>query len=179
MFAICFLLSTTAAAARLKSNDFPWIKSPIAAGASELQICGSHKIVPTKKSVRRHFYVGSSERGYFATGLISIERYFQILTDYRLDDAKNEISKAFANAELWTVQKGQTEAVSMGKPRRIELRFTATVKDCIEGARTSLGNDCSKNSGTNLAACCREKFTGPEIIWGEKFDHRLHFFRPT
>jgi hypothetical protein len=166
------LFSGSVEAAQISAKHFPWVQAVADSGASELQICGSSKIIPSRRSIQRHFLVGAEKRGYFATGLPTIEKYFQVLATHNLAEAKVEMEKLFSNAELWTVT---TEVQSLGKPTAVELPFTATVKDCVEGAKTTLGNDCSKNAGVNLTSCCREKFIGPVVIWGSKQDHKLYF----
>lgn len=170
-----FLLSLSVEAAQISAQHFPWVQVVAESGAKEIQICGSNKIIPSRASIKRHFSIGAEARGYFATGLPTIENYFQVLTDHNLLEAKVEMQKLFSTAELWTLSKGQTQPVSLGKPSAVELPFTATVKDCMEGAKTTLGNDCSKNAGVNLRGCCREKFIGPIVKWGTKQDHKLYF----
>ncbi|MBN8540798.1 MAG: hypothetical protein J0L82_10470 [Deltaproteobacteria bacterium] len=168
-------LSVPLEAAQISAQDFLWVQAVSESGAKEIQICGSSKIVPSKASIKRHFFTGATARGYFVTGLPSIERYFQILADNNLEAAKVEITKLFSNAELWTLDKENSLPASLGKPSSVDLPFTATVKDCVEGAKTTLGNDCSKNSGASLLGCCREKFLGPIVNWGTKLDHKLYF----
>lgn len=172
VISIFFIQPPTLHAATVRESEFPWVKS---IGTNELQICGSNKIVPTENSIRRHFHVGADGLGYLTTGLPSIEMYFQILTKFPLVEAKAELQKLFSNAELWVVKKNATVATSLGTPKQIDLPFTASVRDCMEGAKTTLGNDCSKNKGSNLISCCREKFIGPEVIWGEASNYRLYY----
>lgn len=169
------LFSIAADAAQINARDFSWVQTVADSGAKELQICGSNRIVPSKDSIKRHFQTGTTARGFFVTGLPSIERYFQILADNNLATAKAEVTKLFSTAELWTLDKGESIPVSLGQPSSVDIPFTATVKDCVEGAKTTLGNDCSKHSGANLLGCCREKFIGPVIAWGTKLDHKLYF----
>lgn len=172
---IALIFSNSTEAAQISAQNFPWVQVVAETGAKEIQICGSRKIVPSKNSIKRHFTIGAEARGYFATGLPTIEAYFQVLSDHNLPTAKVEMEKLFSNAELWTLSKSQTQPVSLGRPSAVELPFTATVKDCVEGAKTTLGNDCSKNNGVNLVGCCREKFIGPIVKWGTKQDYLLYF----
>ncbi len=175
LLALAGVFNNKTEAAQISAQDFIWVQTVANSGAKEIQICGSNKIVPTKVSIKRHFLTGTAGHGYFLTGLPSIKTYFQVLADNNLAEAKVELTKLFSTAELWTLEKDKSQPISLGQPTSVELPFTATVKDCVEGAKTTLGNDCSGNAGVNLLGCCREKFIGPIINWGTKFDHKLYF----
>lgn len=57
----------------------------------------------------------------------------------------------------------------------MDFSFSATIKDCMEGAKTTLGNDCSHLKGDGRHSCCREKFSGPTIFWGDNENYKLMY----
>lgn len=89
-----------------------------------------------------------------------------------LVEAKAELEKEFSKTHLWkyTKEKGFED---LGTPSKFNSRFSASIKDCMEGAKTTLGNDCSRFEGTSRRGCCGEKFTGPEVSWGSKGEYTL------
>ena len=122
--------------------------------------------------MKKSFLVGPDKTGYLLTGLFSMSRYYQILTENNLEAAKEKLKDELAVVRLWKVGPDNT-VQSLGAPKNIRLPFTATIKDCVEGARTTLGNNCSGTPKENRVPCCREKFSGPVIQWGEDLSYQL------
>lgn len=159
-----FLICVSANGARLATGSFPWQTALKEAGIRKIYVCGDRNIQPTKKSIQRNFHVGPNKEGYLITGLFSIDQYFQILTDNNLEPAKEKLLTELSNVNIWRVeQSGKLH--SLGRPSTVQLPFTATVKDCVAGARTTLGNDCSRTAAKYRESCCREKFIGPVLEW--------------
>ncbi len=159
---------------RLPRNSFPWQAALKDVGLKSIHICGDRNILPTKRSIKKSFHVGPNKSGYLLTGLFPMTRYFQILTENNLKDAKSTLKTELSVIRLWKVDSNN-RLQSMGPPKEIKMPFTASVKDCVEGARTTMGNDCSKTSAENRVACCREKFIGPVLEWHDVGEVRLNY----
>ena len=152
---------------RLNLADEPWAQS-LKAQAPIVNICGSPNITVSKHSLRKDFFLGSPIKGYVLSDLLSYDEYWKILKEQNLEPAKLELEKRFQKAMLWEVSR-TGEVQSLGVPAKVEIAFTATVRDCIEGAATTLGSDCSKNTkAAQREQCCREKFVGPQVFWKSK-----------
>lgn len=159
---------------RLPKNSFAWQAALNDVGLKSVHICGDRHILPTKRSIKKSFHVGPDKSGYLLTGLFPMTRYFQILTENNLEAAKATLKTELSVVRLWKVRSDNT-LQSMGPPKEIKMPFTATVKDCVEGARTTLGNNCSRTSIEHRVACCREKFIGPVLEWHDVGDIRLDY----
>lgn len=127
-----------------------------------VSICGNNNIQLTKKSLSKNFIFGKPAKGYLITDLISYDEYWQILKTKNLIEAKSELKVRLNDAQLWIATREGVE--SLGSPANVEFPFTATVKDCLDGAKTTLGNNCAGSE-----SCCAEKFVGPVITWKEQF----------
>ncbi len=168
-------LSPSVYAQNLVSGSFAWVDPLKAAGVGSFHVCGDEKIQPTKSSLRKNFLVGKEKVGFLLSGLISHSDYFEVLQTQNLEKAKASLRNKIRNAHLWRVS-ASGEIQDLGAPTNIDLPFTATVKDCVEGARTTLGNDCSTRADFERFTCCREKFSGPRIFWVKVHDeYRLGY----
>jgi hypothetical protein len=162
-FLISVLLASTGGQAKIiSSKKFASIIDFKAPAGKTISVCGNNKIQLTKKSLSKDFLIGEPSKGFLITDLISYDEYWQILKSKNLEEAKSELKARLNEAHLWIVTPESSQ--SLGAPSSIELPFTATVKDCVEGAKTTLGNSCSGS-----AACCSEKFVGPVIIWKDQY----------
>lgn len=157
---------TLSLAQRLDTKDFPWAKGLKESQVKSFHVCGDSDIQPTKKSLKKDFLIGKNKSGLLFSGMMSKDEYFTILKTENLESAKSRFRERFSEARLWKVN-GNGEIKDIGSPAEIDLPFTATVKDCMEGAKTSLGSDCSMISVASRATCCQEKFSGPRIKWAE------------
>lgn len=57
------------------------------------------------------------------------------------------------------------QVTSLGKPTNIETKFTATIKDCMEGAKNTIEGSCTHIKLESKVQCYFEKFIGPIISW--------------
>jgi hypothetical protein len=143
-------------------GEFKWAVALKERKINKINICGNAKILVTKASIGRDFLIGKPKAGYFFSGLITQEDYWKTLESYDLEKAKAELEDKFKKAVLWQIS-GDDRVTKIGAPSRLTFAMTATVKGCINGAKTTLGNDCSK--WQDKVSCCKEKFVGPEIYW--------------
>jgi hypothetical protein len=158
------LIPALASAKGLDWKDSAWAKSLKESQVKSFHVCGDADIQPTKKSLMKDFFLSEEKSGLLFTGMVPSKEYWLILSEENLEGAKSRLKARFGEARLWKVtESGQ--AKDIGSPTEIDLPFTATVKDCMEGAKTSLGSDCSLRSVEARTACCREKFSGPRLKW--------------
>lgn len=148
----------------IKKSELPWLAKLAEHNVVEFNVCGDSEILPTKKSISKHFIVGPNSSGYLFSNLLSYQQYFKLLTEKNLVAAKAELEKEFSKTHLWKYTK-ENGFEDLGAPSKVISPFTASIKDCMEGAKTTLGNDCSRSEGANRRGCCGEKFIGPEIYW--------------
>lgn len=156
----------------LKPTELPWLAKLADHSVKEFNVCGSSEIQPTKKSISKHFISGLKPSGYLFSNLLSHQQYFKLLTDKNLNDAKAELQKEFSKTHLWKYTK-ENGFEDLGTPTKIVSRFSASIKDCMEGAKTTLGNDCTPFKGEGRRNCCGEKFVGPEITWVKGGEYKL------
>jgi len=166
------LLPSLSQAKVIKISELPWLGKLAEQNVQEFSVCGSSEIQPTKKSLAKHFILGSKPSGYLFSNLLSHQRYFKLLSEKNLDEAKAELQKEFSKTHLWkyTKEKGFED---LGTPTQVASGFSASIKDCMEGAKTTLGSDCSRFDGDSRRSCCAEKFVGPEISWETEGEYKL------
>ncbi|MBM4303170.1 MAG: hypothetical protein FJ112_02455 [Deltaproteobacteria bacterium] len=155
--AIAFSASKT-----INLGEFKWADTLREYKIRKVNVCGNADIQVTKRSIGKDFLIGNPKTGYLFSGLITHEDYWKTLESYDLEKAKANLKNRFNMAVLWQIS-GAGEVTRIGTPSRVAFAMTATVKDCVNGAKTSLGLDCSNRE--NKLACCKEKFIGPEIYW--------------
>lgn len=160
-------------AKNLKSKDFSWLQKLGESKVNGFYVCGSSEIQPTKGSIEKNFILGKTKTGLLLSEFISMQKYFSILENENLSQAKSTLEAELKKSSLWQVSENG-EIVNKGHPSKIELPFTATIKDCMEGAKTTLGMDCSIRP-LELASCCRTKFVGPIVYWGKHFEQKLMY----
>lgn len=170
--AIFFFVPFLSQAKVINKSELPWIGALADHGVHEFNVCGNSEIQLTRKSLSKNFLVGSDKSGYLFSNMLSYQNYLKLLSDKKLTEAKTELEKEFNKARLWRYTS-ETGFENLGAPSKVVSRFTASIKDCMEGARTTLGNDCSRYEGAGRRGCCGEKFTGPEISWGDDKEYRL------
>lgn len=160
------LVSPMIEARTLNASDLPWTKKLHQSGIKKIYICGSPSIQPNKRSINKDFLIGPHQNGYFFTQIPNEAEYFKILKTHPLSCAKTEIQTQFGKAHLWrySTKDGPKD---LGTPSQIDLPFTATIQDCVESSLNSNGIDCSKYKEKERESCCREKFNGPIVHWGD------------
>lgn len=166
------LMSPLSFATGLPVSSLPWLSELTKRNVIEFHVCGDSQVRPTKKSLAKHFVTGSTKAGYLLSNLPTMEDYEGVLSDQNLDAAKVELEQKFRQAHLWKYTEGKGFE-DLGTPENFDAAFTATIKDCVEGARTTLGADCSKFQGIARRSCCGEKFVGPVITWGKNSEYQL------
>lgn len=171
---LAFSISIFTQAKTMNTSDVTWFASAKKAGITNFNVCGSANISLNKKALNKYFTFGPKKIGYLFTNLSTKEEYDKILRDFNLNDAKSNLYEMLKKTNLWTYSKKEGFK-NLGLPSKIEYPFTATVKDCMEGAKTTAGNDCSKNEGDQKMACCREKFAGPIVYWGKNQAYKLNY----
>jgi len=154
-----------------------WIQGLKEVGAESFSVCGNSAIQVTNSSFKKNFLVGEPIRGYVITDLVSYNEYWASMKSMNLTAAKADLSAKFSKARIWQVGEDRT-IQSQGLPTEVELPFVATVKDCVEGAKTSLGNDCSRHPVEQRMGCCMEKFLGPRISWKTQAGDFKLFYSP-
>jgi len=156
----------------MKASEIPWFKNIKAAGHKEIFLCGSADIQNSAASIKKHFLTGG--KGYFLTGLFSEAQYWRILVNEDFAAAKEHFDRYVKNAQLWMVESGKAPR-PLGTPTKTEFNFKISVKDCVATGNHPLGDHCLKRLGNQRLSCCREKFPGLMIYWGEQRDFRLGF----
>lgn len=156
----------------LNKSDLSWVRKLTEYNVQEFNICGSSEILLSKKSISKNFITSANQSGYLFTNMLSYQQYLKLLSENNLIAAKSEIEKELGQTHLWkyTKKKGIED---LGTPVKVDSRFSASIKDCMEGAKTSLGNDCNRFEGDSRRSCCGEKFVGPEVSWGNKGEYQL------
>ncbi len=158
----------------INQTDVTWISKIIEKQIKNFNICGSADILLNKKSLNKDFFQGVPPRGYFFTEMISYQEFLDVLASKNLLDAKVALLQKFNISHLWIFTEGKG-LEDFGVPSKIDLPFTATIKDCVEGAKTTLGNDCSSYKLSERRSCCAEKFSGPSVYWGKRSDFKLMY----
>lgn len=169
-------LSLTAHADSNKITDLPWVKSAMQMKPGAINICGDRSMRLTTSSIKKHFLDGQRQRGYFLSKLISYDSYREILKTKTKEEAASAIKSVLTNTELWQVKNEIVQ--SLGTPKLIEIPFSATIKDCVEGAKTTLGMSCNRVDKKEREACCSEKFVGPVLVWETKDGTFKLFYSP-
>lgn len=164
-------------AKNFNTTDFRWMSKLKERGITEVHICGNLHILNTKKSLKKDLLIGTPKRGFVFSGLPSYENYWKILKEHKLSQAKKIMKDAFLSTILWEISD-EGEVRSFGVPNRFEPKFTATVKDCMTGATKTIGGTCLQESLEEREGCCREKFIGPEISWGDDEVKYTLFYTP-
>ncbi len=168
---IGLLFLTPESPAQFDPVDVPWMASLQKSKVFFIHVCGSADIMPTRKSLARDFILGPKDDGYFFTETPGIPEYWTYVREHTLQEAKAALQTRFNEAHLWRYTPDQL--VDLGKPTKMEFPFIATIKDCMNGSKNSLGLVC--NSDMNRKACCAEKFAGPVFYWGPNQDYALKF----
>jgi hypothetical protein len=172
VFFFLLLTSFHVTAARVfDPKEVPWLADLRAEKIFFFHVCGTAEILPTRKSLNRDFAVGVEKQGYFFTDMLGTGEYQSLIETQNLEGAKTALRARFEKARLWRHSpKGLTD---LGVPTKIEFPFLATIKDCREGAKNSLGRECSVPE--SRATCCSEKFSGPLVYWGAKEEFVLKY----
>ena len=163
IFALCSL-PLFSFADTIDSKKFKWMENLKIRGISEINICGDANVLNSEKSLRENFLLGMPKHGLIFSKLPALDEYWKILKNYNKDQAQIELKKEFFKTTLWEIsEKGMIK--SLGNPTSFEAKFTATIKDCIEGANKTIGGNCTHYSIDKRESCCSEKFVGPVISW--------------
>ncbi len=156
-----------------KANSTEWIK--ILGTNNKVNICGNRFILNNGSSLKKNFFSAKTKKGYAFTNLVSYDEYWKILKEQNLESAKKALEDGFLKASLWEIETNGTTRF-LGLPDKVEMNFTSTVKDCVEGAQKTIGSQCLNGSEAEKAACCMEKFTGPLVTWKyKKIKYKLNF----
>ncbi len=167
VFHLMVFFVSSAPAKKFGPGDLPWTAKLKDKGVEVLSVCGNSEIQVNKKSLAKNFVLGNPPRGLVFSDLIGHEDYLEILKNYNLEGAKESLKTKFEKTHLWLVNS-DSGIEDLGGPTKIELPFSASVKDCVEGAPSATGLDCRGNAG-----CCFEKFRGPIIYWGKNSEYKL------
>lgn len=93
-----------------------------------------------------------------------VGEYRSVIKTMGLEEAKAALGARLEKAHLWRhSEKGLSD---LGAPTKIEYPFQATIKDCLNGSKNSMGFECKKPE--DRVRCCSEKFSGPRLSWGPK-----------
>lgn len=152
-----------------------WRNALSSKGVNEVNLCGSSEIQHTRRSLAKHFIVNG--KGFLFTGLISHDRYWEILKTMKKAEADKEIENIFRSSHLWQISPEGT-ITDLGLPSKIDLRYKSTVKDCVNGAEKTIGGTCTDKEEPKKIACCSEKFTGPTITWTVNKKDYVLFYSP-
>lgn len=175
LFTICvlfYLFSSVTNGASIESSKVNWLSLLLKHLVKEFHVCGNSNIFPTAKSINKDFLLGPEGSGFLFSSLLGHKDFFSLLENQNLEQSRKSMLKAFGEARLWRYTKG-AGLQNLGQPTKIEIPFTATVKDCLEGAPRTIGGVCSEERLKVSSSCCREKFVGPIIYWGDQFQFKL------
>lgn len=165
--------SSFSAERKINLGDFVWARTLKQQKIDKINICGNADILVTSRSISKDFLIGEPKKGYLFSDLVAYDDYWKILESLSLEKAKTELTNEFKRTVLWQVSESG-KVVKIGSPSRVTFAMTSTVKDCMEGAKTTLGNDCSNRK--NRSSCCKEKFVGPNIYWAnDQGEFRLSY----
>jgi hypothetical protein len=108
--------------------------------------------------------------------MLPANEYKILLKSLNQDVGKQAIEGAFKKSNLWKYSKnGGFE--NLGPPTIIDLPFSSTIKDCMDGSPNNYGRQCKTEEKYSLESCCSEKFPAPIVYWGDQFEYRL-FYEP-
>lgn len=158
-------------------GDFKWMQSLKQSGVNEVNVCGKAGILNSKTSLQKEFITGASKKGFVFSQLPLHSKYWKILKEKNRENAESELKNLFSKTILWEVGL-DGKASSLGTPEKIETRFTATVKDCVEGISKTIGGTCNHLAIEQREACCSEKFTGPAITWKKNKEKFTMLYSP-
>jgi hypothetical protein len=163
-----------------KARDIEWVQLLRQNQIQSVHVCGANTIGLGTKSLRRDVMLGSPSVGYVLKDMVDVKTYFDLLTQYSRDEARVELQAAFLKSHLLRIAAatgpgGSSKLTDLGPPEKIKFSFTASVKDCMEGAKTTLGADCSRTSLKNRKGCCSEKIVGPTLIWGKNSEITISY----
>jgi hypothetical protein len=163
---LCLLSLNIAFAAekKLDPGGLKWPQALKEAGVKEFNVCGTPNIQNSVQSLKSDFFTGKGHKGYLLSGLISYDEYWKILKTQNLNSAKEVLKKAFSKTMLWRVSE-DGDVKNFHHPIEILTPFTATIKDCVEGTKTTLGTSCSGYNLEQRESCCSEKFVGLKVVW--------------
>lgn len=169
---LVFLSPILTYAKAIKASEVFWLPRLAEKDVREFHVCGDSEIQPTKKSLSRHFALGSRKTGFLFSNLISYRQYVALLSEKTSEEAKSALRVEFSQTHLWRYSK-ENGFEDLGAPGKVDLPFSASIKDCMEGAKTTLGADCSRYE--ERRGCCGEKFVGPVLFWGDKEEYKLMY----
>ncbi len=161
---LLFTSDIVAGEKRLDLGTFKWAQVLKEAGVEKVNLCGTAEIQNSVQSLKHDFFSRKSKKGYLFSGLISNDDYWRILKTHNLNTSKEELKKLFSKTILWEIS-WTGEVRNLGNPIEVQTAFTATVKDCVDGAKTTLGMSCSNYKPEHRESCCSEKFVGPKVVW--------------
>lgn len=174
VFLLAFLFPLLSHSKTFKASDVSWLSKLAEKNIGEFHVCGNSKIQLNKKSLSKDFAIGFKQAGYLFSNLFSYQQYKRILSEKNSEEAKVALQDEFNRTHLWKYSK-KTGFEDLGTPSKVDFRFNSTIRDCMEGAKTNLGSDCSNLSGDARRGCCGEKFTGPVLYWGDNEQFKLMY----
>jgi len=177
---LAFFFTTSFALAAVNPSKIGspvWIQGLKDVGIETFSVCGNSAIQVTSSSIKKDFLVGEPPRGYVISDLPSHDEYWESMKSMNLAAAKADLSAKFSKTRIWQVREDGTMQ-SQGLPTEVKMPFLATVKDCVEGAKTTLGSDCSRFPVDQRTGCCMEKFVGPQISWKTQAGEFKLFYSP-
>ncbi len=171
-----FCLASELEASVVKVDEVPWLSLLSKKSVNAFHVCGNSDIFANAKSIKQNFLVEPEKYGYLFSNMLSVSEFNALLRTSNGEVAKQEINKAFKASSLWKYSE-KNGFESVGAPIRVELPFTSSIKDCVEGKSTNYGDHCSSENLKKRQNCCSEKFPSPILYWGEPDQYTL-FYEP-
>ncbi len=153
---------------KLNVANIPWAQK-VAEKVKDQQVslCGPPSLILTKKSLAKDFFFKNETRSYFFTGLVNHNDFYDFMSKNSRKELDPKIKELFGNAKLYSIDKKTFAIEEIGAPASVDIKdITATILDCKNGSKTSIGNDCPAREKSELEYCCREKFIGPTVYFG-------------
>ncbi len=132
-----------------------------------VSLCGQPSLILTKKSLAKDFFFKIETRSHFFTGLVNHDGFYDFMSKNSRTGLDPKIKDLFSSARLYSIDEKTLEIEDLGGPTRVDINdITATILDCNNGSKTSIGNDCSAVKESHRNDCCHEKFIGPTVFFG-------------
>jgi hypothetical protein len=97
IFILSFLFPFLSHAKELKISDVSWLTQLAEKSVREFHVCGNSKIQPSKKSLAKHFILGSKQTGFLFSDMVSKQKYFSIISENNLNKTLCCIASNFSS----------------------------------------------------------------------------------
>jgi len=171
-FSLIYIVSSEAKASVIMSNKFSWLPLLTKSSVNAFHVCGNSDIMPNADSISRNFILGPEKDGYLFSSMLSVNDFNNMLKKLNREVAKQTIENAFKKSILWKYSE-KNGLENLGIPVSIDLPFTYSIKDCIEGSPTNYGHQCSSKDLVSIQNCCSTKFPSPKLFWGDQHQYTL------